>query len=287
MCKRTTFKTLTWVIVAGLALTAVWYTTASADDEPGEHPRRHRRMGHDRGGRGDQFGMMGKLAALGEELALTDEQKAQIHQIVMDGFQRIQDEVLTDEQKAKLEELKESRGQAFMDRMAERLELTEDQQAEIEAIMATAKEQAEAAETREAKWEIMKAAFEQVKTEVLNEEQQAKVDQMFQRGGGDRSRGGHGQRMAEALGLTEDQQAQVEAIMTAAREEAGAAETREAKMEIMKAAFEQVKTEVLTEEQQAKAEELHQARRQGHGARGEGGGCEHGPRCGGRCGGEE
>ena len=109
---------------------------------------------------------------------------------------------------------------------------------------------------------------------------------MFQhRGGrGDGARGGHGQRMAEALELTEDQQAQVEAIMSAAHEAAGAAETREAKMEIMTAAFEQVKTEVLTAEQQAKAEELHQAHR---GQRGEGGGCQHGPRCGGGCGGEE
>ena len=207
------------------------------------------------------------------QLELTDEQKEQMQAIMAAARQQIHDDVLTDEQRVKLEELKQARGEEMLTRMTERHGLTAEQVEQVRAIMTAAHEQAEAADSREDKWEIMKAAFEQIKTEVLTDEQRAAAEEHRQ--------GRRHQfltRIAEFLEMTEDQKAQAEAILTAAKAEAEAAETREAKWEVMRAAFEQIKAEVLTDEQRERAEQFHQRRGGHHGGRhgrAEGGEQEH------------
>ncbi len=130
------------------------------------------------------------------------------------------------------------------------LDLTADQKAKIETIMKAAREKASAAEAPEAKREIMKAAMEDVKKNVLTEEQRKKLASMPAR------RGFGVDLPLGQLDLTADQKAKIETIMKAAREKAAAAEGREAKMEIMKAAREDVVKNVLTEEQRKKLASL-------------------------------
>jgi len=144
-----------------------------------------------------------------------------------------------------------------MKHMAKALELTEDQQAQVKAIMDQAKADAEAAETKEAKMEIFKAAHEKVQAEVLTEEQKAKQAELREKMGEHHSkmRGRRHGRMAEALGMTEEQKTQAKAIMDQAKTDAEGVETNEEKKPIFKAAHEKIQAEVLTDEQQAKVDE--------------------------------
>jgi len=97
-------------------------------------------------------------------------------------------------------------------------------------------------------------------SEVLTEEQMAQLRpkaQQFRH----RPHGRHGPRgdfgmVREQLGLTDEQVAQAKAIFVEAQEAAEAAGICEAKMELFKAAIQRVYDEVLTEAQQAKADEM-------------------------------
>ena len=64
--------------------------------------------------------------------------------------------------------------------------------------------------------------------------------------------------MAKALGLTDDQKAQIKTIQDKAKADAEKADTQEAKMTIWKAAHEQITTKVLTEEQRKKLAEMRE-----------------------------
>ena len=88
-------------------------------------------------------------------------------------------------------------------------------------------------------------------SEVLTAEQMAQLQPR-----GRHSRRGHFGGSAGGLELTEEQRAQAKAIFVEACEAGGEAETREAKMELFKAAMQTVYDEVLTEAQQAKADEM-------------------------------
>jgi Spy/CpxP family protein refolding chaperone len=68
---------------------------------------------------------------------------------------------------------------------------------------------------------------------------------------------------AGKLGLTDEQRTQIQAILKDAREHARTAADRAAKMQIMKAAFEKIKTTVLTDEQRQKLDQF-KAKRQAH-----------------------
>ena len=265
---KTHTKMLTIIVIAGLAVVGLWSANTWADhcNQGDGEQAGCRAGGGDRncgGGRGFRsrgraHRTRGRHQAF-EQLELTDEQKEQMHAIMGEARQRIHDEVLTDEQRAELAEQKQARSERMLAWMTERHDLTDEQVEQVRAIMAAAHEQGEAADSREAKWEIMKAAFEQIKTDVLTDEQRAAAEE---------ARQGHRQdfmtRVADFLEMTDEQKAQAEAILTAAKTEAEAAETPEAKHEIMRAAFEQIKTDVLTDEQRERAEQFHQGRRGGH-----------------------
>lgn len=184
--------------------------------------------------------------------------------------------------------------------MACKLELTDDQKAQAKEIMCKAMEDAKAAEGREAKMAIFKAAHEQVFNDVLTAEQQERAKAMKEaceargdkgkdecddkgtcdhkgdgpkgdpgrRGGAPHGRSDMRQMMAKRLGLTDEQQAEMKTIMADAMEQAKVAEGREAKGAIMKAAHEKIFNEVFTPEQQTKAKAMHEAMGRGsHGAR--------------------
>ena len=168
-------------------------------------------------------------------------------------------EVLSDEQEAKALDIMgrklEEAGKA-MQRMADwkRLELSDEQKEATKKIMSDAKAEAEKAEGREAKAKIYREAHEKVHKTVLTEDQRKKLGE---------ARKGPREKMAEALGLTDEQKSQAKEIMKKAFEEAKKAETPEAKHKIMQEAREKVHKEVLTDQQRKKAEELHKKMHRG------------------------
>lgn len=237
------------------------------------------------GGRG-QFGPLGNSQDAGAPsmmlgvLDLTDEQKEVIAALVEESRAKLRADikaVLTPEQVEKVQQLRDdgtARGFAALD-------LTEEQQAAIAEIRENARADAETAETREARREIMQAAYEEVKS-VLTDEQIEKLEQRrakapWGRGGPGKGHKGIGPRgpyagpdgPLAALDLTEEQEAAISEIREKARAEAQTAETREARQEIMQAAHEEVKS-VLTDEQIEKLEQSCPRTPWGRGGQGRG-----------------
>ncbi|MHC4562604.1 MAG: hypothetical protein ACYS8X_07520 [Planctomycetota bacterium] len=209
-----------------------------------------------------------KLAELREQAEKLMAGRKELHEQLMSQL----DDVLTDEQMADVKKLfrpRKGRGHRGPGMFLRGLDLSDEQQAQVKAILSEAEQQAEAAETPEAKKEIMQAARKKIHDEVLTEEQQAKAEAMRKEL---RHRKGAGMFL-RGLDLTEEQQAQVKGIMAEAKKKGEAAETPETKKEIMKAARKKVFDEVLTDEQREKAEKRRDARRGGRkGRRGHGGG---------------
>ena len=149
---------------------------------------------HPEPGSGGQLGPLCNLQDAGAPpmmlgvLDLTDEQKEVIAKLVEDSREKLHADikaVLTPEQIEKLQQMRDDgaiRGFAALD-------LTEEQKAAIEEIREKARTDAEAAETRQARREIMQAAHEEVLS-VLTEEQIEKLEQL--RAGKPRGRGGPG-----------------------------------------------------------------------------------------------
>ena len=221
---------------------------------------RHSRFG----GRG-QFGPLCNWQDVGSPamrlgvLDLTDEQKAVIAQLVEDSRAKLHTDieaVLTPEQAEKLQQLRDdgaARGFAGLD-------LTDEQQTAIAEIRENARAEAQSAETREARRQIMQAAHEEVLS-VLTDEQIKILDQRraranWGRGGPGRGHIGIGPRgpfagpdgPLAALDLTEEQKTAIEAIREQAGTDAEAAETWQARRQIMQTAHEEVLS-VLTDEQ--------------------------------------
>jgi len=138
--------------------------------------------------------------------------------------------------------------------------LTDEQQTAIAEIREQARAEAQAAETREARRQIMQTAHEEVLS-VLTDEQIKILEQRrarvnWGRGGSGRGHIGVGPRgpfagpdsPLAALDLTEEQKTAIEAIREQARIDAEAAETWQARRQIMQTAHEEVMS-VLTDEQ--------------------------------------
>lgn len=84
-------------------------------------------------------------------------------------------DVLTPAQKEQVQKIVADR---FMARVTKRLDLTADQQTKVRDILTKAHEDAKAAPTPEARREIMKTAWEKVRTDVLTDAQRSKFTQM-------------------------------------------------------------------------------------------------------------
>jgi len=199
-------------------------------------------------------------------LDLTDEQKETITNLVEESRAKLRadiEAVLTDEQIGKLQQLRdENENRPFAG-----LDLTTEQKTVIAEIREKARADAEAAETREARREIMQAAYDEILT-VLTDEQIEKLEQLRASrpyGPGKPGRGypavgprgpyaGPDGPLA-ALDLTEEQEALIAEIREKAIADVEAAETREARRDIMQAAHDEILS-VLTEEQIEELEQL-------------------------------
>lgn len=197
--------------------------------------------------------------------------------LMEEALEKVKNTVLTEEQKKQFNELpgpaagegpagrqgQRGRGQA----PAERLGLSEEQQAAAQKIMTEAREKASAAETREERWEIYREAMQKVNDEVLTDEQRQKAEQIRTE-----ARNRMQQRIAERLGMSEEQQSQSLAILEEARKKAEEADSPEARREIMRAARDKIAEDVLTKEQRKQIEQMrNRGGRRGRGQGDEGG----------------
>ena len=188
--------------------------------------------------------------------------------------------VAAQEQQAKIVRLHEAAWDC-MAWLCGALDLSEEQQALIEEIRENAREAAEAAETPEARREIMQTAHEEIMA-VLTEEQLDKLEQMRARlwqgkagPWGPRSGREYMAWLFAALELSKQQQASIEEIRENAREAAEAAKTPEARREIIQAAHQEIMA-ILTEVQLEKLEQIRARLWQGRGGPwGPGGGREY------------
>lgn len=166
------------------------------------------------------------------ELCLSEEVQAQVLQIFETHKQAVVD--LRSENQAAFESLRE--------------QLCAAKEAGDEETVATLHEQMK---ELMAGWQQLHEDLKASLSEVLTEEQMAQLRPRAWHG-----RRGHFGRFPEELGLTEEQIEQAKAIFAETCEAAGEAGTREAKMALFKAAMQKVYDEVLTEAQQAKADEM-------------------------------
>ena len=216
-------------------------------------------------------------------LDLTDEQKESVKTLVEESRAKLHadiEAVLTTEQIGKLRQLRDdgaTRGFAALD-------LTEEQQTAIAEIREQARADAEAAETPQARREIMQAAHDGIMA-VLTDEQIEKLEQLrpetpWGPGGPGRGYQGIGPRgpfggpdgtppVFEVLDLTEEQKTAIDEIREQARTDAEAAETREVRREIMQTAHEEILA-LLTDEQVEKLEQSHPRTPWGRGGPGRG-----------------
>jgi Spy/CpxP family protein refolding chaperone len=131
------------------------------------------------------------------------------------------------------------------------LNLTDDQRAKIKAIREQEKKDLAAAPDKAAKMKVRKDAREKFKA-VLTDEQRKQLAEKFAVARRHKMMG----KIADKLGLTDEQKAQIKTIMQQARKDAQAAPDKAAKVKVMQAAREKIRTTVLTEEQRKKAEEM-------------------------------
>ncbi len=192
------------------------------------------------------------------QAAETAEEKQQIMEQAHDAILS----VLTEEQLALLEQIRTmlqagerrtASGIPGIPGILADLDLTEDQIAFIQETLAAAREAAAAAETPEAKREIMQEAHELILT-VLTDEQLEQLQSAMGDCQPDRPVLGLPPAFDE-LGLTEEQLAAIADIREAAKIAAEAADTPEARREIMEAAHQAI-LDVLTEEQLALLEQM-------------------------------
>ncbi|MFP4355388.1 MAG: hypothetical protein ACLFUJ_09740 [Phycisphaerae bacterium] len=157
-------------------------------------------------------------------------------------------EVLTDEQMSKVRRALAARGGNVSDR-GERPKMTDEQK----AIIAEARKQAAAAETRQEKAKIMRAAMQKVR-ESLTDEQKAQMQQRRRNAVNSRRRAAA--RLGKALELTDEQKAQVKAAHEKARKAAEEAESD--KRAVYRETLKKQMQGVLTEEQQKKLQEIRE-----------------------------
>jgi len=177
--------------------------------------------------------------------------------------------VLTDEQKEKFKKMRlfqGPRGRAPGRRARAillTLGLSDQQKQQVEKIFQTADADAKKIEDPRGKAAIQAKAVESVLNTVLTAEQKEKF-QKAQAGG---PQGGRGRGPLSMIDLSDDQKAQVEKIMAAAREKMQGAE-REQRRTIWRETMEKIRNEVLTEAQREELKKKMAERGQRGGDRG-------------------
>ena len=263
----------TWVIAAALLLVAAATMDASARGRSGKHGfNGHAKDGGytKRGGytKDGGYTKRGGYTSLSDQLGLTEDQQAQI-----DALQETlneQRQTLSDQYRTGFEALLTEEQLAIFEGIVNPLGLTEDQQAQIEALQ---------------EQELTRYQFLISLATILTEDQIAALDEngfgkhgLGWRGFNGRTKGsGYTKRsgytsLSDQLGLTEDQQAQIEALQETLNEQ------RQALSDQYRTGFEALLTEEqlaifegivnplgLTEDQQAQIEALQEQGLTGYG----------------------
>lgn len=173
-------------------------------------------------------------------------------------------EVLTEEQMQKVKKMHKGKGRhgkrrhRGMGKMYSKLNLTDEQNAEVKKLKEEAAEKCKSAKTREEKKTIYDTMRKKINKDVLTQEQRDKAKKLFEG-----RRKAHRDKFLKGLKTTDEQNAQIEKIMAAARKEAKD-KPREERRKIMRAAHEKIRNDVLTDEQREKAKKM---RRHGKGKR--------------------
>ena len=173
-------------------------------------------------------------------------------------------EVLTKEQMQKMKKMRNRRdrdghhkGPGMRKGPFGELNLTDEQKAEIKKLHEEAREKMESAKTREEKREIMENLRKKINNDVLTDEQRAKAKKHFRK-----MQKGRRDMFLKGIGATDEQKTKIEAIMKKAREEAKDKDPKECR-KIMEAAREEIRKNVLTDEQRKKAREMRKQHRRG------------------------
>ena len=257
----------TWVIAAALLLVATATMDASARGRGGKHgfSGYTKRGGYTKDG---GYTKRGGYTSLSDQLDLTEDQQAQI-----DALQETlneQRQALSDQYRTGFEALLTEEQLAIFESIVNPLGLTEDQQAQIEALQ---------------EQELTRYQFLISLATILTEDQIAALDENGfgkhglgwrgfngrTKGSGYTKRGGY-TSLSDSLGLTEDQQAQIDALQETLNEQ------RQALSDQYRTSFEALLTEEqraifegivnplgLTEDQQAQIDALQEQGLTGYG----------------------
>lgn len=183
-------KTRWLLMVAALAVSALAVTAWAAEDDEDRGPRGRRMRG-------------GPFAELGRDLDLTEQQRERIHEIMSRARQEVYDEVLTDAQRETVDRFREERLDDLkthiekrFDRMAEKLDLSEEQVDDARKILDEAIADAADADGPHPCHQILDSARERIREEVLTDEQREKADRWRESRdrSGDEPRGNRSQR---------------------------------------------------------------------------------------------
>jgi Spy/CpxP family protein refolding chaperone len=208
--------------------------------------------------------LRGQLANAGDD-AQRKEIRAKLAKLEADRQQLVQKmhrairEILTPEQQTKFDELIRegvARGVAELARIRRALaalDLSADQKAQVEKILQDARTQAEQAKDPAEKAKILRTALQEIRTKVLSAEQAEKLAKLLTQ------EVPRPMAMLEKLNLSAEQKEQVQKILQEAREKAAAAEDPQAKAQIIKAAWEKIQKDVLTDQQRQQLQELRKA----------------------------
>lgn len=229
-------------LLIGLTLTAIG---ASALAQEGDDPASRRRPMRDRDGAASRPAQNPEeMKALIDSFKLPPEKDARVRQILQTTHQAMQNwQAQRQELQATMRPEKPQQPATDADKTARQAKRREFQE-QMDKLM-------------EKRGEIMQNARKQL-AEVLTPEQVEKVMRRL-----DPPRGPDGMfnpKMLDRLDLTPEQHAKVELILQEARKQAQACEEAAQKRQIMQAAHEKIRTEVLTEEQRQKLAQMRPGR---------------------------
>lgn len=188
-----------------------------------------------------------KMQELRQQLRAIGEKRAELAK----NLDKQMADVLNDEQEAKYKEIAQ--------RMRRRAHVAGDLRGAFGALDLSDDQKKQIREIMKDSDGDFRAAMEKIKTDVLSKDQAAKFEEMAKRDRGRHARQG----MAKALGLSDEQREQMQAVMQQARKDVQAAETPEAKRAVIEAAHAKVLSDVLTtDEQKAKFKQFTERMRE-------------------------
>ena len=186
--------------------------------------------------------------ALADELQTIVDSRRQFQEEL---FKQLKD-VLDDEQMLQVQDFFSGRFRMPFMMSLQRIELTDAQKDHVWQVLQAAKAQVKATEDANKRMELIRGAYDKIKSEVLTAEQRTKLEELMQRPG----RPLQTRFMGVELTLAQTQQA--EAIRREATTKARDVQDREERRKIMQESTQRIMKEVLTDEQRRQIESAGQ-----------------------------